>query len=84
MSACALQSRAARANAPHALTTSACRSTPRAAGKREGAQLLAGGSRHGSKGYYIEPTVFAHAEDEMLIAKEEVGGAFWEEECMFI
>ena len=29
------------------------------AGKRQGARLMAGGGRSGSKGYFIEPTVFA-------------------------
>ena len=28
-------------------------------GKKDGAKLLAGGSRKGSKGYFVEPTVFA-------------------------
>lgn len=28
-------------------------------GKKEGAKLLTGGHRHGNKGYYVEPTVFA-------------------------
>lgn len=44
------------------------------AGKREGAELVAGGARHGEKGYYIEPTVFANAHDDMTIAKEEIFG----------
>ena len=41
-------------------------------GKKEGAKLLTGGSRHGDKGYFIQPTVFADVEDDMRIAKEEV------------
>lgn len=41
-------------------------------GKREGAELLLGGGRHGDKGYFVEPTVFAGVEDDMVIAKEEV------------
>ena len=28
-------------------------------GKEEGASLKTGGGRHGSMGYYVEPTVFA-------------------------
>jgi len=28
-------------------------------GKKEGAKLLTGGNRHGKKGYFVEPTVFA-------------------------
>jgi aldehyde dehydrogenase (NAD+) len=43
-------------------------------GKKEGAQLLTGGKRHGNKGYFVEPTVFADVKDEMTIAKEEIFG----------
>jgi aldehyde dehydrogenase (NAD+) len=43
-------------------------------GKREGAQCLTGGNRFGSKGFYIEPTLFAGVSDEMTIAKEEIFG----------
>ena len=42
------------------------------AGKKEGATLKTGGMRHGSEGYFIQPTVFADVEDKMRIAKEEV------------
>lgn len=41
--------------------------------QREGARLLAGGKQHGTKGYFVEPTVFADVTDEMTIAQEEVG-----------
>lgn len=41
-------------------------------GKQEGATLLCGGSRLGSKGYFIEPTLFADVKDNMRIFKEEV------------
>lgn len=44
------------------------------AGKKEGAKLLTGGARHGKKGFFIEPTVFADVKDEMKIAKEEIFG----------
>src|SRR5437588_9840303 len=44
------------------------------AGKKEGAQLLTGGSRCGQRGYFIEPTVFTGVTDEMKIAKEEIFG----------
>src|SRR5690348_12310019 len=44
------------------------------AGKKEGAKLLCGGNRVGSKGYFIEPTVFDNVTDEMKIAKEEIFG----------
>ncbi len=43
-------------------------------GKKEGANLLTGGKRHGSKGYFVEPTVFADVKDDMKIAKEEIFG----------
>lgn len=41
-------------------------------GKSDGAKLATGGSRHGDKGYYIQPTVFTDVKDDMKIAKEEV------------
>jgi aldehyde dehydrogenase (NAD+) len=44
------------------------------AGKAEGGSLLHGGNRVGSKGYFIEPTVFADVKDEMQIAREEIFG----------
>ena len=43
-------------------------------GKKEGAKLLIGGNRCGSKGYFIEPTVFDNVTDNMKIAKEEIFG----------
>ncbi|XP_057536671.1 aldehyde dehydrogenase family 2 member C4-like isoform X1 [Amaranthus tricolor] len=43
-------------------------------GKREGANLLCGGNRHGEKGYFIQPTIFTEVEDHMLIAREEIFG----------
>ena len=42
------------------------------AGKKEGATLMHGGQRHGTEGYFIQPTVFANVQDDMRIAKEEV------------
>lgn len=44
------------------------------AGKRENANLMAGGNRVGEKGYFIEPTVFADVQDDMTIAREEIFG----------
>jgi aldehyde dehydrogenase (NAD+) len=44
------------------------------AGKDAGAKLLAGGSRVGDKGYFVEPTVFGNVKDEMKIACEEIFG----------
>lgn len=44
-------------------------------GKREGAQLVAGGKRYdGLDGYFVEPTVFANVKDHMQIATEEIFG----------
>ncbi len=41
-------------------------------GKADGAKLVCGGSRHGDKGFFVEPTVFADVKDPMRIAQEEV------------
>jgi len=43
-------------------------------GRKEGAELVCGGSRVGDRGYFIQPTVFADVGDEMRIAKEEIFG----------
>jgi len=43
-------------------------------GKKEGAKLEAGGSRIGSKGFFIEPTVFSNVTDNMKIAQDEIFG----------
>ncbi|CAB3405628.1 unnamed protein product [Caenorhabditis bovis] len=44
------------------------------AGKKEGAQLVTGGSKHGDKGHFVKPTVFANVHDQMKIAQEEIFG----------
>lgn len=44
------------------------------AGKRDGAKLAHGGKRVGSRGYFIEPTVFVDVKDDMVIAQEEIFG----------
>src|SRR5690242_18013862 len=47
------------------------------AGKKEGATLVAGGNRvnvDGSKGYFIEPTIFGGVKNDMKIAQEEIFG----------
>ena len=47
------------------------------AGKKEGARLVAGGNRvsvDGSKGFFIEPTIFSDVTNEMKIAQEEIFG----------
>lgn len=41
-------------------------------GKSEGAKLECGGGRQGSRGYFVQPTVFSNVTDAMTIAKEEV------------
>ncbi|PAV64878.1 hypothetical protein WR25_07440 [Diploscapter pachys] len=43
-------------------------------GKKEGAKLVAGGSRCGDRGYFVKPTVFAGVNDQMTIAQEEIFG----------
>ena len=43
-------------------------------GKREGAQVATGGARHGERGFFVEPTVFANVEHEMRISQEEIFG----------
>jgi len=48
-----------------------------AAGKTEGATLVAGGERADigtGKGYFLQPTVFADVKPEMTIAREEIFG----------
>lgn len=41
-------------------------------GKDEGAKLVLGGNRIGTKGYYLEPTIFVDVKDDMAIARDEV------------
>lgn len=43
-------------------------------GKKDGARLLTGGKRVGSKGYFVEPTLFDNVTDDMRIAREEIFG----------
>jgi aldehyde dehydrogenase (NAD+) len=43
-------------------------------GNKEGAKCLTGGKRFGSRGYYIEPTLFVDVKDEMAIATDEIFG----------
>src|ERR1700675_3501251 len=47
------------------------------AGKKDGAKLVRGGNRvrvDGSRGFFIEPTIFADVKNEMTIAREEIFG----------
>lgn len=43
-------------------------------GKAEGAEVVAGGSYNYGDGYYVAPTIFANATDNMTIVKEEIFG----------
>ena len=43
-------------------------------GKKEGARLVLGGDRPDRKGYYLNPTVFDRATNQMRIAREEIFG----------
>ena len=45
-------------------------------GKQEGATLVAGGGQPSNlpKGFYVEPTIFANADNRMAIAQEEIFG----------
>ncbi|WP_315927214.1 aldehyde dehydrogenase family protein [Mesorhizobium sp. SP-1A] len=43
-------------------------------GRKEGARVVTGGGRHGDKGYYVEPTVFAGVRHDMRISQEEIFG----------
>lgn len=43
-------------------------------GNESNATLECGGGRIGSKGYYVQPTVFSNVQDDMLIAQEEIFG----------
>ncbi|KDQ51384.1 hypothetical protein JAAARDRAFT_140360 [Jaapia argillacea MUCL 33604] len=43
-------------------------------GKKDGAKVHIGGGRHGSEGYFIQPTIFTNCRPEMKIVKEEIFG----------
>jgi aldehyde dehydrogenase (NAD+) len=43
-------------------------------GRREGANCVTGGQRHGDRGFFIEPTLFTEVRDEMEIAEKEIFG----------
>lgn len=43
-------------------------------GKQEGATVHFGGARHGTEGYFIQPTIFTDVKPEMKIAREEIFG----------
>jgi aldehyde dehydrogenase (NAD+) len=43
-------------------------------GEKQGATLLTGGERVGSKGFFIQPTIFDNVKDDMAIARDEIFG----------
>ncbi len=43
-------------------------------GRRDGAQLALGGNRHGNRGFFVEPTIFADVAPEMGLAQNEIFG----------
>jgi aldehyde dehydrogenase (NAD+) len=43
-------------------------------GKEDGATVVTGGERHGDKGYFIQPTIFADVRHDMKIMQEEIFG----------
>jgi acyl-CoA reductase-like NAD-dependent aldehyde dehydrogenase len=43
-------------------------------GLADGARALAGGHRHGEKGFYVEPTVLVDVEDSFSVYREEIFG----------
>ncbi|KAF9261278.1 aldehyde dehydrogenase [Marasmius fiardii PR-910] len=42
--------------------------------KTEGGNIVTGGSRHGSEGFFIQPTIVADCKPEMKIVREEIFG----------
>jgi aldehyde dehydrogenase (NAD+) len=43
-------------------------------GKAAGAQVVTGGKRSGTRGFFIEPTIFTNVKDSMEIARDEIFG----------
>jgi phenylacetaldehyde dehydrogenase len=43
-------------------------------GKADGATALAGGGRHGDRGYFVEPTVLINTRPDMKVVREEIFG----------
>jgi aldehyde dehydrogenase (NAD+) len=43
-------------------------------GKKEGANLVSGGSRVGKEGFFVSPAIFDNVRDEMTIARDEIFG----------
>jgi len=43
-------------------------------GRNEGAEVVVGGSQRGSRGYFMEPTVFVNTNPSMKVVREEIFG----------
>jgi len=43
-------------------------------GKEQGAKVHLGGERHGTEGYWIQPTIFTETRPDMRIVQEEIFG----------
>jgi aldehyde dehydrogenase (NAD+) len=43
-------------------------------GKKDGATVVTGGDRHGTEGYFINPTIFTDVKPDMKIVQEEIFG----------
>lgn len=43
-------------------------------GKEQGAKCILGGDRHGTEGYFINPTIFTDVAPNMDIVKDEIFG----------
>ena len=43
-------------------------------GKKAGAKVEIGGERHGTQGYFIQPTIFSNVSEDMKIMQEEIFG----------
>ncbi len=43
-------------------------------GLAEGAKAVAGGGRHGDKGYFVKPTVLVNTHEKMKVVREEIFG----------
>lgn len=43
-------------------------------GKNEGAKVITGGERHGTKGFFVKPTIFGGVTEDMQIVRDEIFG----------
>ena len=43
-------------------------------GLKEGARVVAGGKRHGDRGYFVQPTVLTNTKPNMKVVREEIFG----------